>query len=206
MRRRARAAHREAARRPMTARRSLRSTSTQAPASTSAEAAKSSRPAASRPRGSGQRRVRACACGQRQHEPPLGTLSFRTVSAWLGIHVASVSCVPGLAAARREFLRRRPCSAARAPMAIAPHGMRRPQPARSPHVAASPHRTGGRGLAGLGFCLARATDASAGGRAGALHPLLLQATRFTLSRRRDQLRDVGAAELDDLASRPRTTR
>ena len=32
-----------------------------------------------------------------------------------------------------------------------------------------------------------------------LHPLLLRATRFALSRRRDQLRDVGAAELDDLA-------
>jgi RNA polymerase sigma-70 factor (ECF subfamily) len=32
-----------------------------------------------------------------------------------------------------------------------------------------------------------------------LHPLLLRATRFALSRQRDQLRDVGAAELDDLA-------
>ena len=32
-----------------------------------------------------------------------------------------------------------------------------------------------------------------------LHPLLLRAARFELSRRRDQLSDVGAAELDDLA-------
>ena len=32
-----------------------------------------------------------------------------------------------------------------------------------------------------------------------LHPLLLRAARFELARRRDQLSDVGAAELDDLA-------
>ena len=32
-----------------------------------------------------------------------------------------------------------------------------------------------------------------------LHPILLRAARFELSRRRDQLSDVGAAELDDLA-------
>jgi RNA polymerase sigma-70 factor (ECF subfamily) len=32
-----------------------------------------------------------------------------------------------------------------------------------------------------------------------LHPLLLRATRSVLSRQRDQLRDVGAAELDDVA-------
>jgi len=32
-----------------------------------------------------------------------------------------------------------------------------------------------------------------------LHSLLLRAARFELSRRRDDLRDVGAAELDDLA-------
>ena len=32
-----------------------------------------------------------------------------------------------------------------------------------------------------------------------LHPLLLRATRFALSRQRDQLLDVGAAELEDLA-------
>jgi len=32
-----------------------------------------------------------------------------------------------------------------------------------------------------------------------LHPLLLRAARFELSRRRDQLSDVGTAELDDLA-------
>ena len=32
-----------------------------------------------------------------------------------------------------------------------------------------------------------------------LHPLLLRATRFALSRRPDQLSDLGAAELDDLA-------
>jgi RNA polymerase sigma-70 factor, ECF subfamily len=34
-----------------------------------------------------------------------------------------------------------------------------------------------------------------------LHPLLLRAARFELVRRREQLRDVGAAELDDLAYR-----
>jgi RNA polymerase sigma-70 factor, ECF subfamily len=32
-----------------------------------------------------------------------------------------------------------------------------------------------------------------------LHPLLLRATRFTLSRQRDQLSGLGAAEVDDLA-------
>jgi RNA polymerase sigma-70 factor (ECF subfamily) len=32
-----------------------------------------------------------------------------------------------------------------------------------------------------------------------LHAQLLRATRFALSRRRDELRDVPAAELDDLA-------
>lgn len=32
-----------------------------------------------------------------------------------------------------------------------------------------------------------------------LHPLLLRAARFELARRRDQLSDVGAVELDDLA-------
>jgi RNA polymerase sigma-70 factor, ECF subfamily len=32
-----------------------------------------------------------------------------------------------------------------------------------------------------------------------LHPLLLRATRFALSRQRDRLPDVGEAELDDLA-------
>ena len=138
--------------------------------------------------------MRACACGQRQHEPPLGSRSLRPVLVWLGIHVASGQVEsPGLAAAPREFLPRRRCSAARAPMAIAPHVMRRPQPARWPHAAASPHRPGSRGLTGVDSRLARAGDAGAGGRAGAASPaaaasdaVRVVATAGSAPRRRDR--------------------
>ena len=84
-------------------------------------------------------------------------------------------------------------------MAIAPHVMRRPQPARWPHAAASSHSPGSRGLRGLNSRVAGPATPAREDALARLHPLLLRATRFALSRRADHLRGVVTADIDDLA-------